>query len=171
MKLIAELIDDQYEDSGFNHTRNIVRAVLINEQNQIALNKIKGEDIFGVRDYYELPGGGVNQEESFEDAIRREIQEEVGYNSYIVEEIGLIIDYYNLIKRKNHNHFYLCKTLNFVGKQLEEREIILIEKLIWVDIDEAIKIYESMQNINVGRLVKQRELPILRIARELIMRL
>ena len=80
MKLINHLKDTEYEFKGIKEVREIARSVMINEKNEIALLKIKGEDEdFGKRDYYELPGGGVERGETLEGTVKREMQEETGY--------------------------------------------------------------------------------------------
>ena len=168
MKLLGRFRDDQYEDKGVDHHRTIVRAVVLDEHNRLALNKINNSDMFGPRDYYELPGGGVKKGETLLEALHREIHEEIGCLIDNIQEIGKVIDRYNLIFRENHNYFYFARVKDVVEKHLEDDEKVLIEKTIWVDIDEAIKLYENMQNVLVGRLVKQRELPILIKAREII---
>ena len=98
----------------------------------------------------------------------REIREETGYEIEIISPIGIVDDYYNLIHRHNKNFYYLCKTKLFLGKDLEEYESTMIEKLVWVDIDTAIKLYENMDVSPVARLVIARELPILKKAKEML---
>ena len=98
-------------------------------------------------------------------ALKREIEEEVGYKCEVICPLGQVDDYYNLIYRHNHNYFYLVKRGEKVDQKLEPDEKIRIEKIIWVPIDEAITLYENMQNVLVGKIVKQRELPILKLAK------
>lgn len=160
--------DDQYEFKGITHTREIVRAVLIDENNNVCLEKIFDDDMFGHRDYYETPGGGVKEGETHEQALHREIEEEVGYKCEIICPIAEVDDFYNLIYRENHNYFYLVRRLDKVGQHLEPDEKIRIEKIVWVPIDEAIRLYENMQNELVGKIVKQRELPVLKLAKGMI---
>ena len=163
-----EFIDDQYPFNGITHEREIVRAILIDENKNICLEKIYDDDMFGHRDYFETPGGGVKSNESNEEALLREIEEEVGYKCQIITPIADVDDFYNLINRKNHNHYYLVKRLNKVEQHLEPDEKIRIEKIIWVSIDKAIELYENMQNVLVGKIVKQRELPILKLTKDLL---
>ena len=150
---------------GVTHIREVARAILINDKNEVCLEYLLDDDGFGPRDYYETPGGGVKPGETHEAALKREISEEVGYECDILKFLGRVDDYYNLIKRKNHNYYYLVKATNRVEQHLEADEVIRISKIVWVSIDEAIKLYENMQNVLVGRLVKQRELPILKLAK------
>lgn len=168
MRLIDHFQDDQYEYNGVNEKRRIVRAVVLDEQNRIALTKILDTDKFGFRDYYELPGGGIKPRETQIKALKREMEEEIGCQIDRIAKIGKVIDYYNLIQRENHCYFYLAHVCGRVPQRLEPDEVGRIEKIVWVDIDEAIKLYQIMQNVLVGRLVKQRELPILLIARKMI---
>ena len=154
--------------TGVTHTREIVRAILIDENNNVCLEKLLDDDGFGPRDYYETPGGGIKKGESHEDALYREIEEEVGYKCEVLDHIADVHDYYNLIGRKNYNYFYFVKRLEKVEQHLEPDEKLRISKIIWVPIDEAIKLYENMQNVLVGKIVKQRELPILKMAKEIL---
>lgn len=165
MKPLFKYIDDQYMFKGVTHTREIVRAILLDEKDNVCLEYLVDDDGFGPRDYYETPGGGIKEGESHEQAIQREIEEEVGYKCEIISPLGEVDDYYNLINRKNHNYYYLVRRKEKVTQHLEEDEKIRISKIIWVPIDEAIALYENMQNVLVGRLVKQRELPILKLAK------
>ena len=168
MPKVLKFKDDQYMFTGVSHTREIVRAILIDENNNVCLEKLLDDDGFGPRDYYETPGGGIKPGESHDDALHREIAEEVGYKCEVLEHIADVQDYYNLIGRKNYNYFYLVRRLEKVEQHLEPDEKIRIDKIIWVPIDDAIKLYENMQNVLVGKIVKQRELPILKMAKELI---
>lgn len=171
MKLIASLKDDQYPFTGVSHVREIVRCILLDEQNRVCIEYILDDDGFGPRDYYETPGGGVKEGESHEQAIEREMEEEVGCKVQIIQELGEVKDYYNLIKRRNHNYFYLVRKVGTCPQRLEEDEKRRINKIIWVDIDEAISLYENMQNVLVGRIVRQRELPILKLAKTALQKL
>lgn len=164
MALKLSLKDDQYPFQGVDHTREVIRAIFLDEDNNVCLEYLKDDDGFGPRDYYETPGGGAKPNETHEETLFRELKEEVGYESEVISFLGEVDDYYNLIKRKNHNFYYLVRRTKKVEQHLEEDEQIRINKIIWVPIDEAIRLYEGMQNVLVGRLVKQRELPILKLA-------
>ena len=163
-----KLNDNQYNNNGIDHIRKVSRAILLNENNQVCLLKISGEDIFGKRDYYETPGGGVDLNESYEDAIVRELDEEVGVNAHIILFIGEVIDYYNLIKRKNINRYFLCKIDSYTKIHHESLGDDMIEKIEFCELEEAISHYEKMNNYGVSKLVKQRELPILKEVKRLI---
>lgn len=160
-------VDDQFEIQNITHTRKIVRAILFNSKNEIALIKIKGDDIFGHRDYYETPGGGVNKNETRLNALRRELLEEVGVEIKNIKFIARVIDYYNLINRRNDNYYYLCEVSEYKEKHLEEYEKTIMEKVEWINITEAYHLFNSVKNTPIANLVKQRELPIIEIATKL----
>ncbi len=168
MNLILKLIDDQYPKAPITHTRLIARGVVINDNGEVALTKLLFDDIFGHRDYYELPGGGLNVDETPAQALMREMEEELGFAVEIISEIGEVSDYYNLIGRHNRNFFFLAKTIKYVGQRLEPREITRIEKVVWLPFDDAIESYEKLNDIMISGLVKRRELPILKLAKQML---
>lgn len=168
MAINLHLKDDQYPYMGINHQREIARAIFINEKNEIALTKLLGDDKFGHRDYYETPGGGIKPGETPEQALFRELIEETGFESVVLDKIGDVVDYYNLIGRENHNHYYFARSTRHVGNHLEEAEILMLEKVVWVTLEEAISLFEKMGGSPLSTLVKRRELPILLEAQKLL---
>ena len=55
--------------------RSAAKAIIIKD-NQILLNRCRHKD---GSIYYDLPGGGQHPYESLEDAVRREVMEETGF--------------------------------------------------------------------------------------------
>ena len=86
--LYLKLEDNEYPKQELTHIRKIARAVVLSKEGKVAIIHLKRNDIFGDYDYYELPGGGVNENESFEDAAIREIEEEVGVIAKIIVPLG-----------------------------------------------------------------------------------
>ena len=162
------LNDDQYPNNGINHIRKVARGILFNDKNEICILKIYGEDIFGIRDYYETPGGGVDDNESFEEAVLRELDEEVGVKSHIIAFVGEIEDYYNLIFRKNINRYFICKIDEITRIHHVSEGDSMIKDLLFVPLEEAISLYEKMSDYGVSKLVKQIELPILKEVKRMI---
>lgn len=56
--------------------RNIVSAVLVSKDNKILLGKIRDGGVYP--DCWHIPGGGIEERETKEEALIREIQEETG---------------------------------------------------------------------------------------------
>ncbi len=157
--------DDQYPNNGFDHIRKVVRAIVYDDNKNICLNKVDGNDIFGHRDYFETPGGGVEEKETLEEALKRELDEELGAEVEIIRPLLIIEDYYNLINRKNINYYYLCHLKSLHKPHLQEGEGDILKGNIWVSIDKAIELFNTSMNGKVALLVKQRELPIIELAK------
>lgn len=159
--LHLHLTDNEYPFTGFTHTRLVARAILLNGQNKIALHTLHRDDIFGNQTYLETPGGGVDEGETFEEAVKRECLEETGADIQILCPLGEVEDAYNLIGRKNINHFYLCRILSQKEKHFVSEGDGLIQHTDFYSIDEAISAYRKQEDHGVAGLVKQRELPFL----------
>lgn len=142
MQTIKELSDvdifknaqDVSDRSDF-YDRISTKAVLLNDDNKIAMVH------FAYSDLYMLPGGKQDEGESLGDALVREVKEETGYNSKIVKELGLIIDYKDKIKQRNYCYCYLAKADGEQGeKSFTKNESKNGEPdLVWLSLDEAIK--------------------------------
>ncbi len=166
MKNVFRFQDKYYPFTYTDHVRITVRAVLVNDKNEVALLHVVSDDLFGHRDCYELPGGGKKKGESFHQGVLREIEEETGFKGKIIKFLAKVDDFYNLIHRNNHNYYYLIKTEEYVGSHKEEYEKKVIQELLFVDIDKAITLMEKVDDDGVGHLIKQREMPILKLAKE-----
>lgn len=159
--LHLHLTDNEYPFTGFTQTRLVARAILLNDQNKIALHTLHRDDIFGNQTYLETPGGGVDEGETFEEAVKRECLEETGADIQVLCPLGEVEDAYNLIGRKNINHFYLCRILSQKEKHFVSEGDGLIQHTDFYSIDEAISAYRKQEDHGVAGLVKQRELPFL----------
>ncbi len=168
MKYVFHFQDPYYPFSYIDHRRIIVRAVVLNENNEAALLHVVSDDKFGHRDCFELPGGGKKESEGFHQGVLREVQEETGFAGKIIKFIAKVDDFYNLIHRNNKNYYYLIKTTGYVGEAKEEYEKRVIQELLFVPIDRAIELVNNVEDDGVGLLIKQRELPILKLAKEYI---
>jgi 8-oxo-dGTP pyrophosphatase MutT (NUDIX family) len=166
MRTLAEFSDDQFSFSGIRETRKIARALVVDEAGNVALHFISRNDSFGQAEYYETPGGGVEEGETYQAAAIRECREELGYKVEIIGEIGIVRDYYNLIGRCNLNHYFLASRRQFVGTDFKSHGDSLIKKTIWVSISEAIRLYENVSDKPIAILVKRRELIVLRAAQQ-----
>ena len=159
--IYLKLNDTEYPKQELTHVRRIARAVICSKEGTIAIIHLKRDDIFGNYDYYELPGGGVKESESFEEAVIREIEEEVGSIARIVTPLGVVEDAYHLIQRKNDNHYFLLQEITKCPRHLEDYEQKMFQEILWVPILEAIQKFQEMPSSGVSLLVKNRELPIL----------
>ena len=102
-------------------------------------------------------------------ALRRELREELGAEVTILGKIGVVSDFYNLIRRHNINHYYLCRARSFGEKRLteDEKERFHLSTLR-LRYAEALGEYERCAGAPLGRLIARRELPVLRRAEEML---
>ncbi len=104
---LLHLKDDEYPLTTIDHDRIIVRAIVVDEDNNFYFVRVRRNDDFGKTTLIETAGGGVEPGEDLESAVKRELKEELGAVVKIVCKIGIVSDYYNLIHRHNINHYYL----------------------------------------------------------------
>lgn len=169
MELITELTDDEYPKQEITHTRNIARAILFNSKKEVYLIHIVGDDEFGHRDYWETPGGGIEEGETPQQAVVREVMEETGYESEVVCPLGIVSDYYNLLKRHNMGNFFLVRAKEGTGKvTYTQEEKRLFKESGWYSLEKAEALYKSMDRDGIARLVMARELPVLQRAIKLV---
>lgn len=120
------------------------------------------DDDFGRVTLIETAGGGVEQGEELGAALRRELKEELGVDVEILCKIGVVSDYYNLIHRHNLNNYYLCKVKALGEKDLTQDEIERFHlSTLRLSYDEAVREYEKCACTKLGRLIANRELPVL----------
>ena len=163
-----KLLDEEYPFSGFTHTRIVARGIVLNEHGLVALHHIVRNDIFGKQQYFETPGGGVDEGEMIEEALKRECSEELGEDVEIIRKLGVVEDAYNIIHRRNVNHYYLCRKLNQSQTHFVSEGDALIQETLWLDLNKAIEAMESQEDEGVALLVKRRELPILKEAKRIL---
>ena len=169
MKIILDLVDDQYPFVEVRKTRHAARGVVLDSNGRVALTHLFVEvDKFGGRNYYELPGGGLKDNEHPLAAAKREMEEELGLRVKFLKELGCVHDFYNLIFQENYSHYFLFTIEGKGQKALEPRESLLIDRVDWLELEEAIDFFESYEMPGVGLLVKRRELPILKLAKQFI---
>lgn len=140
------------------YKRWTVRALAYNEEGKLCFLHIKGSDAFGKRNHLETVGGGVENDESLEEALRREIKEEIGYECEIKEEIGVVVDHYNLLNRENISTFFVVELKDYVGDiNRSEEEQDLISEVVFIDEESALKQLCEFSKGTVNELVQRRD--------------
>ena len=163
------LQDTQWKFDYIDHNRNIARAVVYDESGQFYFVRAERDDDFGKATLIETAGGGVEEGEDLLTAVKRELKEELGVNVEVICKIGVVSDYYNLIHRHNINNYFLCRVVSFGDKKLTEDEIKSFHlSTLKLSYEEAVKEYEYRSNTRLGKLVANRELPVLHRAKEIL---
>ena len=164
-----DLHDEEWEYKGVTHDREIVRAIVFDDAGYFHFVRVDRDDDFGKAVYIETAGGGVENGENLDTAILRELNEELGASVEIVCKIGVVSDYYNLIHRHNINNYYLCKVISFGETHMTEDEINSFHlSKVKLTYEEAVAEYKKCRETPIGRIVCNRELPILKRAKEIL---
>ena len=164
-----ELYDTEWPFEYTDHDRNIVRAIVFDRCENFYFVRADRDDDFGKAVVIETSGGGVENGEDLISAIKRELKEEIGAEVDVLCKIGVVSDYYNLIHRHNINNYFLCKILSIGDKSLTDDEANLFHlSTLKLSYEEAVGEYEKNAESKLGRIIKNRELPILNVAKEII---
>ena len=86
---------------SINKKRKAVRGIILKDENIILIHRIKDNE-----EYYVYPGGGLEEGETNEQCITREIKQELGINVTILKYL------YRLEEEKNIEYYYLCEYLS-----------------------------------------------------------
>lgn len=168
-EIYLELTDGEWDFEYTDHDRHVVRAIVYDDDGYFYFVRADRDDDFGRAVVIETSGGGVEKDENLDEAIKRELKEELGAEVEVICRIGVVSDYYNLIHRHNINNFYLCRATSFGNKNLTEDEINYFHlSTLRLTYDEALKEYERNLDSRLGRIIRNRELPILMRAKEIL---
>lgn len=168
-ELSIELKDNEWPLTGHCHDRSIARAICIDDEGYFYFVRVNRDDHFGKATLIETSGGGIEEGEDPYTAIGRELKEELGAETEVICKIGTVSDYYNLINRHNINHYFLCRIRSFGEKHMTQQEIEDFHmSTLKMTYEEAISEYEKCKKTPLGRLIANRELPILERAKEIL---
>lgn len=139
MRLLKEIFrKDNVNKYGKAICREAVRGIIPKDGKLLMVYSSKDGD-------YKFPGGGVNQGESYEEALSREIREECGATLIGINgEFGQTVEYdianeqeFDIFKMISY--YYICEVDSVFGEQcLDDYEAKLGFKPVWIDIESAI---------------------------------
>jgi len=145
--------------------RKAARALVFNREKKIAILSVSKKN------YYKLPGGGIEAGEDIKTALAREIIEETGCDVIIrPQEVGVTIEYRNTDELLQISYCYLS---DVVGTEKEvaftEREISNGFQLKWLDLNDAIVALEkSCPSEAFEKFIVKRDLVFLYKAKEIL---
>ena len=141
MMIDMEIIDKKIDLNHKATYRDVVRGIVISG-NKILVVYPKDELIYGT------PGGGIETNESKEEALKREMLEEVGATELeIIAYLGKITSYRKKFDEDINfiptHHLYLVDIKSWGNQSLIAYEIALGLSYNFIDIDEVIKTNEQ----------------------------
>jgi len=168
--LIEETIylcdENNFDEDGNTLTKYSYRAIILNDDKILLAHVNRYGD-------YRFPGGKIDEGETVEDGLIREVLEEVGgivtsivpYAHIVtknIEKITRNFDFFIL-----DSFYYICKIEDeLVVPNLDEAEIRDGFNREWISVTEAIAANKKVLNSNNVPLVIQRETRMLEIIRD-----
>lgn len=130
IKTLLVLNDNPVEPLDYDE-RRAAKAVVVDEENNIlTLGQF-------------LLGGGVEKEETYEEALHREVLEEAGIQIEILQPLGFVVSYRDMLRRKYVTAGYLCKFKKKISDPTTTHEYEKNEVLKWRPLGELRKSYEN----------------------------
>lgn len=109
--------------------RETSRAFLFNDKSEIAV--AFSEKV----NFYNIPGGGMDEGETPEQCLKREILEETGYDCEILAYLGYVLENRGQADYSTRSNFFAAKVKgNFKGIDLTKRERELNTHILWVSV-------------------------------------
>lgn len=125
MNILKIINSSQVEPKDYA-PRVTVKAVVLDKDSQVLLFS------------HSLPGGGVKENETFEQALHRECLEEVGYSVNITKSLGVVIQYRDILKKKYEVHGFLARVTGVKSAPRTIQEDELGKSIEWLPLEGAI---------------------------------
>ncbi len=129
--------------------RKIGIAIVENDKNEVLLQSITHED----RVEYGLPGGGIDEGETEEEGVIREVIEETGYTNFTnIRRIGTVeSNFYNTVRKINRQALATCYALRLKNETKKELQLTELEKKVkienfWVSKQKALELISGSQS-------------------------
>ncbi len=96
------------------------------------------------KNVYMSPGGGVEDGETLEECVIRELSEETGYRIKVVKPIFKVNEY--CFETLWVNNYFLCEIVGECERHLTESEEYNRVKPVWIDTEKAIEIFGEYES-------------------------
>lgn len=120
------------EEARDYRVREAARAIVTDADGKVALLHVSRKN------YYKLPGGGLDEGEDIMTALKRECQEEIGCDIEVFDEVGSIVEFRKIFTLKQTSYCYVARvagekgTPSFMGDEIEEGF-----KEVWLSYEDA----------------------------------
>lgn len=169
---MKQLLSIKTEDVGATSNTNVefkerraARAVLLSESGSVYLLHMK------TREYYKLPGGGIDDGEDIKTALHRELVEECGTDGEIIAELGSVEEFRDFSATHQVSYCYIVRQKgghilpNYEQSEQDDGAEVVIVRTI----DEAITLIESSNPVdNECHFMQHRDSVVTREAKRLL---
>lgn len=164
MKLLTEIsegslgLSAQFEQLEQPYKlRKSARGIVLNQAGEMATQYLQ------TYTFHKLPGGGVEQGESIEAALLREVKEEVGCDCSIIKPLGIVIEYRNEHNLLHISYGFVADVIGEIGvPQLEAAEIEEGQETLWLQPTEVLeKMKQDTPGKFAGHFILEREIAFL----------
>ena len=123
------------------------KIVLFDENNHVALLGNK------VNDFFLLPGGGIESDESVLDGTKRECREETGCEIEITETLGMTEDFRTRDSKHCISFGYSAKIISCGQPIFTENEADIGAYVKWLSLPEAIELFANQEKkVKAGKV-------------------
>lgn len=122
--------------------RKCARAFILNENNEILLEKFEFKKVIGNKVLWVTPGGGVKENETYEVALERELYEELGIKTSIssepifVKDVPIYGKEGEFVSHEVYYLIYLDSSIKFSLENMTESERDTFIDLKWWSVEE-----------------------------------
>ena len=146
VKTIVHRGDSAYETT--TKTRVGCRGIVIGNSKILICHELNSED------YYLIPGGGLEKNESLVECCIREIQEETGYVVKPIRHFLTMKEYYE--EYEYIGHYYICEV---IGESQQKLTALEAERGVtpeWISPDKLLEIFSEYEKYAGTNEIKRR---------------
>ena len=135
LKEIEILGDNRFE--AFTKTRDGSRAIVVKDGMILLTHETNSG-------WWLVPGGGLEEGETFEECCIREVEEETGYIVKVLKPFLHIYEYYE--EYRYGGYYYICEVVGQGKMNPTENEVQRGIEPKWIPLQEAIDIFSKHQS-------------------------
>lgn len=145
MKILNIYGESRFEK--YTKTREACRGIVVSHEKILLTYEVN-------RDQWVTPGGGLENDETFEECCVRELTEETGYIVKPHKQYLTINAYYE--EWFFVNHYFMCELIGETKRKVTGEEALVGLEPRWIALEEAVKIFSKHQDYaNVNEMKRR----------------